>query len=160
VASFRELSEVRIYIMRATDNVCAHALQEMSFGRSGPGEILWKRRNEEIYSRITRANVETAVKYALLGFPWDPVEKGYVLPMLNTDQVDYLKAWVERQDEEQRKRLLTEEQESVLNSAEFKAFKARIETIRRERSVGRGSGDGSAAEGQVDEGLLTEEHED
>jgi hypothetical protein len=72
-ASFRALSEVLIFIMKATDDkVYTHALQE---------RILWKRRNEEVYHRITRANVKTAAKYAVLGFRWDRVEKGYVLPM-------------------------------------------------------------------------------
>jgi hypothetical protein len=99
-ASFGASSEVQIYILKATDdNFSAYALQEMSFGTSGPDEIMWKRRDEETYYRIARANVNTAAKYAVLGFCWDPVEKGYTLPMLNTDQVAYLTAWVVQQEE-------------------------------------------------------------
>jgi hypothetical protein len=55
----------------------------MCLGRTAPGEILWEHPGRGIYWGVTDDNVRAAVKYAILGFHCDPVEKVEMPPMLN-----------------------------------------------------------------------------
>jgi hypothetical protein len=144
----------------------------MSFGRSGPDEGKWKRRNEEVYYQITGANVKTAVKYAVLGFCCSG-EEG----LRATDAQHGSSRLFEGMGRATRGRNNSggvygdsyttasgidgaTHESRVLNSPRVQGVRARIRAIRREKSVGRGRREApemDPAEDQVDEGLLTEE---